>query len=79
MCIWMEPLSIPQHMSLSSKYLSIHKNMNISYFTTFFRKKNLSLPGDGSFKAFVDSFVVKEPVQLIDFLRGFSIFLPGVV
>ena len=41
----------------------------------------MKLPGDGSFQAFVDSFVVREAKEtntLIEFLRGFAIFIPGV-
>lgn len=56
------------------------ENQSHAKTTSYFkRKKNLSLPGNGSFDDFVDSIVVKKPVELIDFLRGFSIFLPGVV
>ena len=42
------------------------------------KRKNLSLPGDGSFRAFEKAVSVQKPKDLGHFLSAFPIFLPAI-
>lgn len=61
--------------------LHVHLDGALKHTTAWelLKKKNLHLPGNGSYEAFLDSIIVKEPDSLMTFLRGFGIFLPAVI
>jgi hypothetical protein len=83
MSIWMDRYDTKQCMKLQSESCYrlqcnfVYFYVKILYFIVFvfFRRKNLSLPGRGSFEELVDYLVVKKPSDLCAFLSRFDIVL----
>jgi len=65
---------------LSRVELHVHLDGSMRRETLFelLKVKNLDCPGDGSFQAFQSAVEVRQPKDLQQFLKAFSVFMPAV-